>query len=77
MRLLGWCLRQRRQPALHRLLRDLMDEAQVTLGQQILLHISKHHLMPVESFGVMSHFTMSLLILLDSPFHRQTLPVLS
>ena len=54
-----------------------MDEVQVTLGQQILLQISKHHLMPCEGVGAMSHFTMSLLILLDSPFNRQTLLVLS
>jgi hypothetical protein len=53
-----------------------MDEVQVTLGQRILLQISKRHLMPFERFGAMPHFTMSMQILLDGSLYRQTLIVL-
>ncbi|HZR40067.1 MAG TPA: hypothetical protein VFB12_08135 [Ktedonobacteraceae bacterium] len=39
-------MRQRCQPVLHGFLGDLMDEVQVTLLQQILLHMTERYLMP-------------------------------
>ena len=48
----------------------------MTLIQQILVQMTKRHLMPFEGFWAMPDFAVSLEILLDRPFNRQTLAFL-
>ena len=54
-----------------------MDAVEVALGQQILVQMTECHAMPFQGFRAMPDDAVSLQILLDGSFNRQTLIVLS
>ncbi|GHO65489.1 hypothetical protein KSC_043810 [Ktedonobacter sp. SOSP1-52] len=49
----------------------------MTLGLQILVQMTEHHLVPFESFRAMPSLAMGLEILLDRSFNGQALTFLS